>query len=80
MNTKIMKWGNSLALRIPKSFAQAINLEEGNDVRIKIEKDNLIVKKAKNKKYDLKSLLAGINKNNLHGETDTGNSVGKEVW
>lgn len=80
MNTKIMKWGNSLALRIPKSFAQAINLEEGNDVRIKIEKDNLIVKKAKNKKYDLKSLLAGINKNNIHGEIDTGNSVGKEVW
>ncbi len=80
MNTKIMKWGNSLALRIPKSFAKAINLEEGNDVKIKIEKDNLIVEKEKNKKYDLKSLLAGINKNNIHGEIDTGNSVGKEVW
>ncbi len=80
MNTKIMKWGNSLALRIPKSFAKAINLEEGNDVKIKIEKDNLIVEKEKNKKYGLKSLLAGINKNNIHGEIDTGNSVGKEVW
>ena len=80
MNTKITKWGNSLALRIPKSFAKAINLEEGNDVKIKIEKDNLVVKKEKNNKYDLKSLLAGINKNNIHGEIDTGNSVGKEVW
>ena len=80
MNTKIMKWGNSLALRIPKSFAKAIDLEEGNDVKIKIEKNSLVVVKETNRKYDLKSLLAGINKNNLHAEIDSGSSIGNEVW
>ncbi len=80
MNTKIMKWGNSLALRIPNAFAKAVNIQEGNDVKIKIEKNMIIVEKDNLKKYDLKSMLDGINKNNIHDEIDSGNSVGKEIW
>lgn len=80
MNTKIMKWGNSLALRIPNAFAKAVNIEEGNDVKIKIEKNMIIVEKDNLKKYDLKSMLDGINKNNIHDEIDSGNSIGREIW
>ena len=80
MNTKIMKWGNSLALRIPNSYAKAVNMKEGNHVKIKIEKNKIIVEKENIKRYDLKSMLSGINKNNLHDEIDSGKSVGKEIW
>lgn len=75
-----MKWGNSLALRIPNSYAKAVNMKEGNDVKIKIEKNKIIVEKDNVKKYDLKSMLSRINKNNLHDVIDSGNSVGKEIW
>jgi antitoxin MazE len=32
------------------------------------------------RKYDLDELLAGVKPTNLHGETDFGGPVGKEVW
>ena len=43
MTTKIQKWGNSLALRIPKSFAEEVNLEEGASVDIKVEENKIII-------------------------------------
>jgi antitoxin MazE len=30
---KVAKWGNSLAVRIPKDVAEALNLEEGSEIR-----------------------------------------------
>jgi antitoxin MazE len=80
MNTKIQKWGNSLALRIPKSYAKAANIKEGNDVRLKLEKNKIIVEKENRKKYSLKLMLALVTKENLHSEIDTGRPVGNEIW
>jgi antitoxin MazE len=80
MNTKIQKWGNSLALRIPKSYAKAADIKEGNDVRLKLEKNRIIVEKENRKKYSLKLMLALVTKENLHGETGTGETVGREIW
>lgn len=83
MTTKIQKWGNSLALRIPKSYANEVNLKEGAAVDIKIEEDKIIIsakKKTKKKnKYSLEELLSNISPGNLHGEIDFGSPVGKEI-
>lgn len=79
MKTKISKWGNSVALRIPKSFAQQVNLQEGTPVDLKIEKDQLVISPQK-QKPDLKSLLSEVNEDNLHEEIDFGEPEGKEVW
>ncbi len=43
MKTKISKWGNSFAIRIPKSFAKQVNLSAGAPVDLKIEKDHLVI-------------------------------------
>lgn len=80
MDVKIQKWGNSLALRIPKNFADETGISEGSSVEIKLEKSKIIISKLKKrKKYNLKDLLEGINKSNLHSETSTGKSVGNEI-
>ena len=80
MKTKIKKWGNSLALRIPKYLASDANLELNEWVDISIDKDSIIIKPIREKKYSLKNLLADVSENNLHGEIDSDAPVGKEVW
>jgi len=80
MQTQIKKWGNSLALRIPKLFALDANLKLNKLVDLSIDKGSIIITPIDEKEYSLKKLLEGVSKNNLHGEFDTGAQVGKEIW
>jgi len=80
MLTKVQKWGNSLALRIPKAFAQDAKLENDSLVEISLVEGQIIVTPVKGPGWSLEELLAGINKKNIHHEVDTGSSVGNEVW
>jgi antitoxin MazE len=80
MRTKIVKWGNSLGLRIPKSFAEEVRVGEGSVVDLSMEDGNLVIKVTKTEEVDLKDLLDGITDENIHGEIDTGDAVGGEVW
>jgi antitoxin MazE len=80
MQTKIQKWGNSLALRIPKSFALNVNLKQNELVDISIDKGKIIISPIAQKEYSLEELLKGVSENNLHSEFDTGAPAGKEIW
>lgn len=80
MQAKIKKWGNSLALRIPKSFALNANLRQDELVDISVDKERIIIIPIGKKEYSLNDLLAGVSEDNLHGEFDTGDPVGKEIW
>jgi len=80
MQTTIKKWGNSLALRIPKLLALDANLKLNKMVNLSIDKDSIIIRPIGEKEYSLKKLLKGVSENNLHGEFDTGAAVGKEIW
>ena len=80
MQTKIKKWGNSLALRIPKLLALDVNLKLNELVDLSIDKDSIIITPIGEKEYSLEKLLKGVTKNNLHGEFNTGAPVGKENW
>lgn len=80
MLTKIQKWGNSLALRIPKTFALDANLENDSTVEISLVDGKIVVKPVSAPQWSLDELLAGINKNNIHHEVDSGEPVGNEVW
>ena len=79
MQTKIKKWGNSLALRIPRSFALNANLRQDELVDISIDKERIIITPIGEKEYSLDDLLAGVSEDNLHDEFDTGAPVGKEI-
>ena len=80
MTTKIQQWGNSLALRIPKAFAVEAKLHKGAVVNVSEEDGKIILTPVKKESITLKSLLAGVTKENVHGEISTGKRVGKEIW
>ena len=80
MQTKIQKWGNSLGLRIPKSFAEQVGVQAGSEVDLAIENGELIIRPARTRRYDLKQLLRGVTAKNIHREIDTGEPVGREAW
>ena len=80
MRTKVVKWGNSLGLRIPKSIAEEVPVDEGSTVDLRLEGGKLVIRLVETKAVSLKELLAGITMDNLHGEFDTGEAVGGEAW
>lgn len=81
MTTKIQQWGNSLALRIPKSFAEEVRLGRGAEVSLSIDRGRLIVKASpKKSRPTLSALLKKINKSNLHSEVSSGRPAGREAW
>ena len=80
MEVQIQKWGNSLALRIPKSFAKQIKIEQGSYVDLSAVEGKLVARPLEEQEYSLEQLLAGITDQNIHTEFDTGNAVGKEIW
>ncbi len=80
MRTRVQKWGNSLALRIPKSFATEVGLQRETPVEISLDDGKLVVTPVTKPKPTLKQLLAKVTKENLHHEVDTGSAVGNEAW
>ena len=78
MTTTIQRWGNSLAIRIPKAFALEAGLEENTEVEMGVRSGTLIVRPAR-KEWRLDELVAGITPSNIHGEMGWGRA-GREVW
>jgi antitoxin MazE len=79
MRTRVQKWGNSLAVRIPKSFALEAHFEQDTQVEVTLRDGELVVSPVK-AGYVLKDLLEQITEENKHSEVDFGPAVGAEVW
>lgn len=79
MTTTVQKWGNSLALRIPKAVARDGNLENGSVVNLAVRGGKVIVEPVKKPKYELDDLLKGVTKKNIHAAVETGPAVGREA-
>ncbi len=79
MKTTVQRWGNSLAIRIPKSFAEEIEVGQGDQVEMGISEGRLIIA-PKPSNYDLADLVDEIRPSNLHQELETGGAKGKEAW
>ncbi len=80
MKTRIQKWGNSLALRIPKAFAEEAGIHADAAVELSLVEGRLLVQPITLPPLRLDDLLRGITNDNLPGEWNTGPAVGKEVW
>jgi antitoxin MazE len=80
MKTRVQKWGNSLALRIPKSFADEVGLQKETAVEVSLADGKLVITPVAKPKLTLKQLLAKVTEENLHHEVDTGSAVGNETW
>jgi antitoxin MazE len=80
MRVNVQKWGNSLALRIPKAFAEEAAVTEGSLVDLSVSEGRLVAVPVRRKKIRLKQLLRGVKRGNLHREIDYGPASGREVW
>lgn len=78
MVTTIQRWGNSLAVRIPKAFAAQAAIEEDTEVVLSLEENRIVVAPAK-RQWSLDKLLRDITPSNVHREIDWGERVGKEI-
>jgi antitoxin MazE len=80
MKTQVQKWGNSLALRIPKPFAAEIGLQRNSTVEVSLEEGRLIIAPIPESTLNLEALMAQVNEDNLHGEIEIGPAMGREAW
>ena len=79
-DSRIAKWGNSLAVRIPLAIAKQANLAEGDSVKLALDGEGGIVLRPARRRYELSDLVAQITPENRHRETDWGRPQGKESW
>ncbi len=80
MKVAVQKWGNSLAVRIPKAIAIESNIRQGTEVNLALEQGRVVLIPVETSEYTLEGLLAQVTKDNLHEAVDTGPPQGREVW
>jgi Growth regulator len=84
MIVEFCRWGNSLAVRIPKALAEAIKAREGKRAEIKVEGGTLVVRPiirpSRKRRYTLDELLNGMTRENVPDDIDWGPRRGNEAW
>jgi len=80
MKTRVQRWGNSLAVRIPKSFAEEVGLRDDSPVDLRLSHGRLVVEPSSPPPPSLDDLLRKVRRTNLHTEVDTGPAQGREAW
>lgn len=79
-NTTVKKWGNSLAVRLPKSIAEDLKLADSSQLIITSNGKSATIAPITSAKVSLDQLVSGITPENQHQPEDWGKPVGKEVW
>jgi antitoxin MazE len=80
MRVYVRKWGNSLALRIPKAVAQDVGVRAGSVLDVAVSRGKIVAAPAVPERVRLKDLLRRVTKKNLHAELESGPPVGREAW
>ena len=79
MHVRVQKWGNSLAVRIPKPLAKDAEVTEGTVLNLAVSEGKVVATPVE-PKLSLRELLSKVNKKNLHEEIDFGPPIGREIW
>ena len=80
MKSKVQKWGNSLAVRIPKVMADEMGIKQDSSIEMMVEEGVLQIAPDRGSQWMLDVLLASVTDENKHGEWDTGAAEGSEQW
>lgn len=81
INAQITKWGDSLAIRIPKTVATEAGYALGDRIEFNVEQSGRVtLQRMKRRRFTLEELVASIGPDNCHGETNWAPQAGKEVW
>lgn len=77
---QIAKWGNSLALRLPRAVARELGVSEGDHLSLELGEGGTVILRSARPSYQLDELVSKINSRNRHQESDWGKPQGQEVW
>jgi antitoxin MazE len=80
IDTQVSRWGNSLAVRIPRAIVKEARLADGDRLTLDLARDGSIVLRSSRRRYELRQLLSRITPQNRHRETDWGAPAGRESW
>ena len=80
MRTRVKKWGNSLAVRIPKPLAVEAGLGENSAIDMSVVEGRVLIEPAAEHTYALAEMLAGFTEENLHREVESRPPAGNEAW
>lgn len=81
MNThRVQKWGNSLAIRIPKPLAAQVGFKNQTPVTIEVSDRSIIISSQSEATMQLSQMVDKINRQNIHSEIDFGIKQGRESW
>ena len=80
MTTQLAKWGNSLAVRLPKTALQAARLQEGDKIEVQVDESGTIVLVPSRRWTRLERLVSQIRPENRHQESEWGGRPGGEAW
>ena len=78
--TKVQKWGNSLAVRLPEHVVAEAGFTPGKEVTVKNVRNTIVIAPVRRKRPTLAELVATITPENLHEAVDWGEPMGKEAW
>jgi antitoxin MazE len=81
MRQTIKKWGNSLALRLPASVAEAARLSEDQEVDVRVDEEGKIVVESAYAAddFDYEDFVASLSMEEVPSEVDIGDAVGSEL-
>lgn len=79
MPSVVARWGNSLAVRLPREIAETANLTDGVRVNISVKGERVILESVR-PRYELSDLLAQMKPEHRRAEFDWGTPSGGEVW
>ncbi|HEY1896193.1 MAG TPA: AbrB/MazE/SpoVT family DNA-binding domain-containing protein [Terracidiphilus sp.] len=78
MRSRLLKWGNSLAVRIPKPVAEEANLRVGDAIEIEVDAEGSVQLLRIGNVPTLAQLVSQITVENRYSELSAGPEVGKE--
>ena len=79
MRVVVQRWGNSLALLLPKAVAKDLSIDSGTAVELRSNGQEIVITRV-SERYSLNDLVSRITESNRHSEIDVSPAKGKEVW
>ena len=79
MRAQMVKWGNSLAVRIPKPIAQEAKFRAGDPLDIEVSSEGAVQLRRAGRPPSLAQLVSQITPENRYEEIATSRQVGKEA-
>ena len=77
MGVQISRWGNSLAVRLPKGLLDEVGLMEGDDVTIREDRGRIVIEREP--AIDIDAMIARITDENRPDENFDWPRVGREI-